>query len=222
MRIVVTSDTHTVVDTSIIPDGDVFMHCGDLMTSGYPDDFKAQLEWLAELPHKTKLYTPGNHDFHLQVYPGPALQDLRRVGVTVIGLPGNENFYTHKLANGMTVLGLPYVTDLPRWAFNLDSQEETDLFYRIQKNHVWKNVDIVMSHSPVYKILDLSKRHNENAGMGTYRSLIDYNVVAPKYWFSGHIHEAYGHMKYRFTDFYNVSMCDRKHCHTNPPIVIDL
>ena len=91
MRIVATSDTHHVVDVSTIPDGDVFMHCGDLCRTGYPDDFECQLEWLAKLPHKTKLFTPGNHDFHLQVYPGPALQQLREVGVWVVGLPGNTH-----------------------------------------------------------------------------------------------------------------------------------
>lgn len=220
MRLVVTSDTHVPVDTGIIPDGDVFMHVGDLMTTGYPDDFSKQLEWLAELPHKIKLYTPGNHDFHLQVYPGPALQELRSAGVTVVGLPGNTNFYTYTLPNKMTVLGLPYVTTLPRWAFNIDTHEETELYKVLRSSY--RAVDIIMSHSPVNGILDLSARDNEHAGMGSYRTLVDDGILAPKYWFSGHIHEAYGHVKYKNTDFYNVALCDRKHQHVNPPIVLDL
>lgn len=220
MRLVATSDTHVPVDPSIIPDGDVFIHAGDLMTTGYPDDFSQQLEWLAELPHPIKLYTPGNHDFQLMVYPGPALQDLRRVGVTVLGLPGNEQYYTSTLPNGLTVLGLPYVTNLPRWAFNLSRNEELDLVETI-RHKSYKRADIIMSHSPVKGILDLSARGHQQAGMDAYRTLVDEEIVSPKLWFSGHIHEAYGHTNYKGIDFYNVSLCDRGYKHINPPIVLD-
>ena len=68
MRIVATSDTHyppfvrrldmmlnTVWDPTIpIPDGDVFIHAGDLMRMGYPDEWGPAVEWLARLPHKHK------------------------------------------------------------------------------------------------------------------------------------------------------------------------
>lgn len=213
MRLVATSDTHKKVDVKIIPDGDVFVHAGDLMQTGYPSDFEEQLEWLAELPHKTKLYVPGNHDFHMQVYPGPALQQLRRIGVWVVGLPDNDNYTSFKLENGMSLLGLPYVTNLPRWAFN-STEEKIWEFLRRQGRH-----DIIVSHCPVKRILD-SPKPGVHVGLDAYRSYMrNYN---PSHWIFGHIHECYGTERQYNTNFYNVAMCDRNYEHTNAPMVIDL
>lgn len=39
MRIVATSDTHFVPVQGWIPDGDVFVHAGDLMQDGYPSEW---------------------------------------------------------------------------------------------------------------------------------------------------------------------------------------
>lgn len=218
MRIVATSDTHIPVAKGFIPDGDVFFHSGDLCKTGYPDDFESMLDWLNELPHPLKYFTPGNHDFHLQVYPGPALQQLRSVGVTVLGLPGNDNFMSAKLPNGMSVVAFPYVHNLPRWAFNISVNGLYEVI-RNQERH-----DIVLSHSPIYGILDEPK-----PGIHTgSRPLKDYlHYHRPSYWFNGHIHEGYGHEEVEFNDgrkcqVYNVAACDRTYTHTNQPVVLDL
>lgn len=214
MRVVATSDTHKRVDVKKwIPDGDVFIHAGDLMRTGYPSDFEEQLEWLAELPHKIKLFVPGNHDFHLQVYPGPALQQLREIGVWVIGLPGNEHYASYTLPNGMTVLGLPYVTNLPRWAFN-STENAIWEFLRRKRYH-----DIIVSHAPPLRVLD-SPKPDLNVGIGAYREYA--RVYKPKQWFFGHIHECYGSERQFETDFHNVALCNRDYEHANPPIVVDL
>jgi len=218
LRIVATSDTHYKVDVKKwIPDGDVFSHAGDLMRTGYPSDFEEQLEWLAELPHKTKLYVPGNHDFHLQVYPGPALQQLRNVGVTVVGLPGNTHFQTYVLDNGKRVLGLPYVTGLPRWAFNATPDIIHDVL--VSATRTDGKPDIVVSHSPVNGFLD-TVPGNKHVGIDAYVPFR--RGVKPAYWICGHIHESYGEMVYDETTFLNVAMCDRNYQHVNPPKVFDI
>lgn len=218
MRLVATSDTHTKVDVRIIPDGDVFLHVGDLMTTGYPDDFKQQLEWLAQLPHKIKLYVPGNHDFHLMVYPGPALQDLRRVGVTVLGLPGNLDYDTYKLPNGMKILGLPYVKNLPRWAFSTTNPDYYNMMRRTLDHH--HDADIIASHSPPIGYLDVNHA-GFRLGMPEYVNR-DFYPLTPKYWFCGHVHEGYGHVERDGTHYYNVAMSDRAGNHANPPVVLDI
>lgn len=212
MRLVATSDTHKKVDIAIIPDGDVFIHAGDLMTTGYLDDWKEQLEWLAELPHKKKLYIPGNHDFHIHHYPGPALQELRKIGVTVIGFPGNDSFATHTFDNGMNVLGLPFVKNLPRWVFNSNEIEVEEYLSRMPK------ASIVVSHSPVYGIMDGDGTYN--AGFIAYKKYIEEHQ--PLYWIHGHIHEAYGNSKLGNTQIFNVAMCDRNYAHVNKPLVLDI
>jgi Icc-related predicted phosphoesterase len=216
MRLIATSDTHKSVDLTRkgwFPDADVFVHAGDLMRTGYVTEWYAMLEWLAKAPYKTKLFTPGNHDFHLQVYPGPALQELRQAGVTVIGLPGNSHYSAYKLPNGMTLLGLPYVTGLPRWAFNI---AEKDLAYHLSQ--VGKH-DIVVSHSPVYGYLD-QLADGTHCGLKLYRQYQEKHK--PALWINGHIHESYGSMEANSTRFHNVAMCDRQYEHTNPPHIIDI
>ena len=218
MRLVVTSDTHHVVLPGTIPDGDVFIHAGDLMQTGYPSDFEAQLPWLAALPHKTKLFIPGNHDFHLQVYPGPALQQLRSIGVWVVGLPGNDHYDSFKLPNGMSLLGVPGVTNLPRWAFN-STEERFWEFMRRKGRH-----DIIVSHAPPKGILDFVPPKGEfsgkNAGVEAFRAYAKH--YRPEHWFFGHIHEGYGSSELNGTNFHNVAMCDRNYVHANSPVVLDL
>jgi Icc-related predicted phosphoesterase len=216
MRIVATSDTHYVPwGETQIPDGDVFIHAGDLMQDGYIDEWRSRVEWLAMLPHKVKIYVPGNHDFHMKLYPGPALQNLRNAGVMVIGLPGNSHYDSIVLPNCMTLLGLPYVTNLPRWAFNI---EEKELFSYLRPKPYH---DIIVSHMPVHGILDMAS-NGKHAGSKPYRQYFD-TYPAPKVWISGHIHEGYGKiLDKNGCDFYNVAMCNREYVHQNPPMVIDL
>ena len=209
------------VDTSreagMIPDGDVFIHAGDLMTTGYPDDWQRQIAWLKLLPHKIKLFVPGNHDFHLQVYPGPALQEMRAAGVWVIGLPGNNNYSTYKLPNSMTVVGFPGVIDLPRWAFN---SREIDIAAHLRS---FDRCDIVVSHSPIYSILDKAN-DGRNGGIAAYQYYL--RKHHPLHWIHGHIHEQYGEqlfLKDGFsTTIHNVAMCNRSFQQVNPPVIIDL
>ena len=223
MRLVATSDTHKKVDISLIPDGDVFVHAGDLCETGYPDDWKQQLEWLAEIPHQHKYIIFGNHDFHAEVYPGPALQDMRKIGFKVLGYPGNKNFYTTILPNKMLMGGISYIGGLNnRWAFGdatLNRYNET-LQNMICECH---KCDIMVTHEPVYGILDYSQRGNVHCGNTTIRNFIDMNYFRNlKYFIHGHIHEQYGHELYNDINFHNVAMCDRKGNHKNPPLVLDL
>lgn len=216
LRIVATSDTHKPVNPTEIPDGDVFIHAGDIMTTGYPDEWKWALEWLAALPHKTKLFVPGNHDFHLQVYPGPALQDMRRAGVTVVGLPGNTEYASYVLPNGKRVIGLSHVTNLPRWAFNSTENEISQYLASIPSN----SADIIVSHAPINGYLDTSARNGQHTGIVAYRSYME--RLKPTIWIHGHIHEEYGHIKVDDCDIYNVAMSGRSGNHINSPIVLDI
>jgi hypothetical protein len=60
IRVICISDTHT--HTPSIPDGDLLIHAGDLTNSGTIKDIQAQLDWLASLPHRHKVFVAGNHD----------------------------------------------------------------------------------------------------------------------------------------------------------------
>jgi Icc-related predicted phosphoesterase len=204
--------------TVAIPDGDVFIHAGDLMRMGTPDEWVPAVEWLAHLPHKHKYFVPGNHDFHLQVYPGPALQQMRTAGINVVGMPNSPNHAVTSLPNGMRMLGLPYVTNLPNWAFNVS---EKDL--RSHLEFVWPPeypIDVIVSHMPVFGFLD-SVKNGKHVGSTLYREFLNENK--PKVWINGHIHEGYGQAVHtNGCRMYNVAMCDRDYRHVNAPAVFDV
>jgi len=214
MRIVATSDSHFFVDPSIIPDGDVFIHAGDLMDRGTVDEWDDLLAWLEVLPHKHKYFVPGNHDFHLMLYPGPAMQDLKWASVTTIGHPLSSK--TTVLPNGMKMGGSPWVTNLARWAFNSQEMPIAEYIFGMGP------VDVMVTHSPAYGHLDevMTKQGIVNTGIQAYNTYMD--SFNPKIWINGHIHEGYGHKKVNETDVYNVCLCDIEYKHRNAPIVIDI
>ena len=220
MRILATSDTHYPVDIEKTKeDGslwfpkegiDCFIHAGDLMYHGYESEWKSRLEWLEKLPYKKKFMVMGNHEMFIKNYPGPALQDLRSIGVFVIGAPTERNIYT--FPDETSILGLPFVTGMKNWAFN-STEKELEYFLSDVPP-----CDIVISHCPPYGILD--KEIDTHNGMHAYRNYFE--RCSPSVWISGHFHLAYGHIKINNTDFYNVAMCDRKYQQVNPPMVIDI
>lgn len=210
MKIVATSDTHFPFRVDQIPDGDVFIHAGDLMYTGYTDEWYARVESLAALPHKEKIYVPGNHDRHVELFAGPAMQELRKAGVTVLG--ARHRHMKHKLENGMTVLGLPFVTNLEGWAFN----ETEDNIAGITE--AAGRCDIVVSHSPPAGILDGGR--GASYGIRAYRRYL--SRFQPAVWICGHIHESYGMQRVGRTDVYNVANCDENYEQTQAPMVIEI
>lgn len=225
MKIIATSDTHYFVQHYQIPSGDVFIHAGDLCTSGYIDEWNEQLKWLGNInPNFVKRYfIPGNHDFHIQNYPGPALQDMRRIGFTVLGFPGNVNFYTDTLPNGMTIGGCCYVSGLQnRWAFGEKTFRDFDCNPEEIIEMLIKTCDIVVTHVPFKDILDISNRTYTNVGEIIFKKCldkcIDDHTCKVKYVIHGHVHEMYGSTDYKGIKFFNVAMCDRTNTHKNEPI----
>lgn len=207
MKIVATSDTHFPYDEKdgLIPDGDLLIHAGDLMYTGYPDEWLPNLTWLGNMRHKRKIFVPGNHDFHVQNYMGPAYQDCRKRKIQLIANKAYD--LTVELPNKMLLLGLPWVTQLPGWAFNETEESLNDFVRSLPK------ADIVVSHSPPKGIADIN-----DWGCRAWRL---YQVMhKPEIWICGHIHEAYGEHAHNGTSFFNVAMCDRDYLQVNPAMVI--
>ena len=64
MRIVAVADAHCCErDLGHVPDGDVFVHAGDLLRAGSTDELKVVAEWLRELPFRWKVLVAGNSDW---------------------------------------------------------------------------------------------------------------------------------------------------------------
>ena len=62
MKIVAVADTHLFHHDLTIPEGDVFIHAGDLCRHGSLDELRHVADWSARLPHPHKIVVAGNHD----------------------------------------------------------------------------------------------------------------------------------------------------------------
>lgn len=61
IRVVCLSDTHEEI-VGHVPDGDLLIHAGDMVTDGTALSIQKQIDWLASLPHRHKYIVTGNHD----------------------------------------------------------------------------------------------------------------------------------------------------------------
>ena len=211
LKLVATADTHFPFDEDMIPSGDIFLHAGDLMLGGHLGEWNSRLQSLADLPHKQKIFVPGNHDKFVEDYPDQALPALLEAGITVVGHPLTSPYIT--LENGMTLRGLPYVINLRRWAF---FREEDWIEEHLKREGRY---DIVVSHGPPNGLLDSADRGGHIGCLAFRKYLVR---TKPLIWICGHVHESYGHTFYDETNMYNVAMCDLAYEQVNKPQVIEL
>lgn len=213
MRLVATSDTHFPFDASKVPNGDVFILAGDFMYEGTPAEWKPRVESLAALPHKRKIYVPGNHDYFPFHYRGLARSQLRReANVTLV-----DDYDPHFEIDGVKFLAIPFVTELHGWAYNLKEQAVYEWLKAATDEYA---PDVIISHAPPYQIGDAVGKNNY--GCMAFNKWFYEPGRKPKVWISGHVHESYGRRMVDECMFYNVAMCDEKYRQVNPPMVIEI
>ncbi|HEY0463700.1 MAG TPA: metallophosphoesterase, partial [Polyangiaceae bacterium] len=112
MRLVAVADTHTFQeDLGAIPDGDVFIHAGDLLRRGTLAELAAVSAWIRGLPHEFKVVIAGNHDW--------CFVDEREASEQTLG---EGVIYLQDQAvtiGGLRFWGSPWQPEYNDWAFNL-------------------------------------------------------------------------------------------------------
>ena len=205
----------------MVPNGDLLIHAGDLMYTGYPDEWYPRLKSLGDLEHKNKIIVPGNHDFHIQNYRGVAAAELRKQA----GFKLLDDANPIHVVNGLQILAIPFVEGLHGWAYNRNAEWILDW---LQNWTTGIKFDVVVSHSPIYKVLDAIhpeaetdalREHCGSLGMNRWFHALN---EKPRVWIHGHIHESYGRTTVDGCTFYNVAMCDRLYAQSNAPMVIDI
>lgn len=137
MRIVAVADTHLFEsDLGKIPDGDVFVHAGDLCRRGSLDELALVVPWLRGLPHRHKLVVAGNHDWCFArerdaavALLGPSLTYLEDEGVTI---------------GGVRFWGSPWQPRYRDWAFNLDRGAPIAAKW----DRIPDDTDVLVTHGP--------------------------------------------------------------------------
>jgi len=210
MRIVIASDTHEQHAGIVVPDGDVFVHCGDLTYRGDPKAIGAVGTWVRSLPHAHKLVIAGNHDLLFEnglVMARHALGDghdglvyLQDSGITI---------------EGVRFWGSPWQPWFYDWAFNLQRGPDIAAKWAL----IPDSTDVLITHGPPLGILDLAPIGG-HVGCGDLLDRIA--IVRPKVHVFGHIHEGSGVEQRDGTTFVNASICDGQYRPLNPVRVVDV
>lgn len=196
MRIVAVADTHLFVeDLGQLPDGDLFIHAGDLCRGGTLEELAEAAAWLRGLPHPTKIVVAGNHDWSFVRDPAAAraLLDgvtyLQDAGVTIEGL----RFW-----------GSPWQPAFNDWAFNLPRGPAI----RAKWDLIPEGTDVLITHGPPAGIGDTV---SDSRRTGCADLLAAVRRVRPMLHLFGHIHQDGGFWRREDTSFANVTTweCER-------------
>lgn len=213
-RITLISDTHTKhnVCELDLPGGDILLHAGDIMNSGYAmSDIQNFCEWFNGLDNYThKIFIAGNHDRLFENNPIDSTRKVREYP--------NISYLQDSKCNidGVTIWGSPWQPEFYNWAFNLP-RRGTELESK------WKEIpndtDILITHGPPQGHLDVSGYGDYDLGCELLRERID--IVKPKIHVFGHIHGSAGYKFDGNTHFFNASILNERYSYQNRPMTID-
>jgi Icc-related predicted phosphoesterase len=204
MRIVAVADTHLFHRELAIPDGDVFLHAGDLCRGGSVEELAEALTWIAELPHPIKVVVAGNHDMCLEDAPERARELVGDVA-TYLEDEGAE-------IEGLRFWGSPWQPAYNGWGFNLPRGDALAQKWAM----IPEALDVLVTHGPPEGIGDRSSMGLERAGCRDLRARVA--VVRPLVHVFGHIHEDGGAWEMDGTTFVNCTTWESE----RPPTVIDI
>ena len=192
LRLVCISDTHNQIHRIPIPDGDVFIHCGDAVkfyTSAR--DIVVFNRFVGQLPHRYKIFISGNHCICFD----PTRPDLTQQ------ILSNMTYLQDQLIEieGMKIYGSPWRPKrgriYPAEAFGYDSK----LIRKDKWSNIPDDIDILLTHGPPYSVRDYHPLTDESIGCP---GLLDEVVtrVRPRIHLFGHMHTCRGASLYRTVD----------------------
>lgn len=205
VRIVAVADTHLFHDERfVVPDGDVFVHAGDMCRRGDLAELAIAAAWIEALPHRHKVIVAGNHDWAFQRDPARARAKI--AGCTYLEDEG-------ALIEGLRFWGSPWQPAFHGWAFNLPRGEALREKWAL----IPAGIDVLVTHSPPHGIGDSSGwEDGERAGCEELRARVA--AVRPRLHLFGHIHQDGGVWGEGETVFANVTAWE---C-ARAPTVIDI
>jgi hypothetical protein len=227
-RITLISDTHTrhgLINPADLPGGDILIHAGDLMNSGFnSNDAKDFCYWYNSLSqYDSKIFIAGNHDRLFENKPDDANRIYREY-TSIDYLQDNQLTIYNDGPNGdltgdnIKIYGTPWQPEFYSWAFNLP-KNGPGLMSKWEA--IPSDTDILITHGPPSGILDTSGYpHNEPLlGCSLLRERVD--LIKPKIHVFGHIHGSAGYLFHNGTHFFNASILNEEYRYTNIPITFD-
>ena len=188
MKLHIISDTHTKHRELNLPGGDVLIHAGDIMGSGYVvDELIDFLKWFEEQEYKYKIFIAGNHDRMFEDSPQYTEDILKHFDESIIYLQDRG-----VTIDGINFYGSPWTPAFCGWAFQIHNDYEDNEIYR----KIPKDTDVLITHGPAYGMLDQyvmpTGSLSDHLGSKGLYNWIDANN--PKLHICGHIHTGQGMM----------------------------
>jgi predicted phosphohydrolase len=195
MRIVAVADTHLFHHDLAVPDGDVFVHAGDMCRGGDLSELARAARWIAGLPHRHKVIVAGNHDWGF-------VRDPIAARAMFAGAHYLED--SEIAIDGVRFYGSPWQPAFNGWAFNLPRGPALATVWA----RIPRGVDVLITHGPPDGIGDRTAIAGR-AGCADLRARVA--EVAPRLHLFGHIHQDGGVWQRGATTFANVTTweCER-------------
>ena len=222
MRITVISDTHIkhgLIPKEDLPGGDLLIHAGDIMNSGYnKNDILDFCTWFHSLEqYDKKIFIAGNHDRMFENHP-EGVEELLNIYLDIDYLQDEAyNLYDLDTDTSTKIYGSPWQPEFYAWAFNLP---KNSLQLAAKWEAIPDNTDILITHGPAFGTLDtVAGRPWDNLGCELLAERIE--VIKPKIHVCGHIHSGYGYVFKDGTHFFNASVLDEQYEYTQKPMTFD-
>lgn len=199
--------------------GDLLIVAGDLTGTDSINEHMEFCRWICKQNYKKKIFISGNHDNKL-VGPwpgntkGPFREDKAFYDFDYLCDSGTE-------FEGLKIWGSPWTKSFPGMnphckAFTVDTEEELQEKWKL----IPDDIDILVTHSPSFGNLDVTKRGESVGSMSLWIRLL---ITRPKLHVFGHVHESYGNVKhYNGIRLVNASHVNERYEPVNNPIRIIL
>jgi predicted phosphodiesterase len=223
MKVTLISDTHTKHKqlNGDLPGGDLLIHAGDFMSSGYVlSEATEFFEWFDAIDnYDDKIFIAGNHDRIMQNEP-EQMQGILTGYKTIEYLQDEECVLYFDGPNGdfpednVRIYGSPWQPEFYNWAFNLPRNGER---LKAKWDAIPTNTDILITHGPAFGTLDdVEGRRGQHLGCELLAEHIN-TVARPKIHVCGHIHSGHGYYFDGQTHYFNASILNERYNYTNKP-----
>ena len=207
------SDTHTQHRklTNDLPGGDILIHAGDIMGSGYyASEVEDFCEWFNGInTYKYKIFIAGNHD-RIAENQTVIFKNIVNKYQNIIYLQDSEI-----VIDGLKIYGTPWQPEFYNWAFNLQRGKELKEKWDLIPN----DTDILITHGPPLHMLDYVYQSMTN--VGCHDLLLKIYEIKPKINVFGHIHQGYGTKTFEGVEYINASNLNESYMYRNKPITIE-
>lgn len=211
-KLVCVSDTHNQMSQIKVPEGDIFIHCGDWTMLGEQQEIMKFGNEIRKLKHKYKIIIPGNHDITFD----PSHPKHHKDVLKWLNMDSDTILLINESATiaGIDFLGVSLISEIFNpyrvWGFESTFKKRYNFY-----NSITKSPTILISHSPPLHILD-----GNDYGCAALGNFVEQSK--PKYHIFGHCHEGYGSMIKGDTTYLNVSTCNRQYLPKNKPIELEI